>query len=84
MTIAHRVKQLRMHRGWGQSELAERAAIDRTLLSRIESGSTLNPGANVLKGLARTLGCSIDYLVGLYDDYDQAAPVSVAEASKTR
>ena len=84
MTIAQRVKRLRMYRGWDQSELAERAAIDRTLLSRIESGGTLNPGANVLKGLARALGCSIDYLVGLYDDYDQAGPVSVAGASKAR
>jgi transcriptional regulator with XRE-family HTH domain len=84
MTIAHRVKRLRMHRGWDQSELAERAAIDRTLLSRIESGAILNPGANVLKGLARALGCSIDYMVGLYDDYDQAGSVSVAGAAKGR
>jgi transcriptional regulator with XRE-family HTH domain len=84
MTIAQRVKRLRIQRGWEKSELAERAAIDRTLLSRIESGSILNPGANVLKGLARALGCSIDYLVGLYDDYDHAGPVSVAGTSKER
>jgi transcriptional regulator with XRE-family HTH domain len=84
MTIAQRVKRLRIQRGWEKSELAERAAIDRTLLSRIESGSILNPGANVLKGLARTLGCSIDYLVGLYDDYEQSTPPSVAGTSKAR
>jgi transcriptional regulator with XRE-family HTH domain len=76
MTIAQRVKKLRMQRGWDQGTLAERAAIDRTVLSRIESGSTSNPGANVLKGLARAFGCSIDYLVGLYDDTDHA-PVPV-------
>jgi transcriptional regulator with XRE-family HTH domain len=70
MTIAERVKQLRRRRGWTQNELAERASIDRTVLSRIESGVTLNPRANELKGLARALGCSIDFLVGLYDDTD--------------
>jgi transcriptional regulator with XRE-family HTH domain len=77
MTIADRVKQRRAQRGWTQSELAERAQMDRTRLSRIESGCTLNPRANDLKGLARALGCSIDYLVGLYDDTDQATVVAV-------
>ena len=80
MTIGQRVKRLRAQRGWDQGELAERALIDRSLLSRIESGSTLNPGANALKGLARALGCSIDYLVGLYDDNDPSASVKVAVA----
>lgn len=68
MTLGQRVEKLRKERRMNQDELADRADISQGLLSRIERGTTPNPGASVLKGLARTLGCSIDYLVGLYDD----------------
>lgn len=68
MALGKHVKELRDLKGWDQGELASRAKIDRTLVSRIESGHTPNPGVRVLKGLARALGCSIDYLVDLYGE----------------
>ena len=68
MALGERIKERRERRGWSQGELARRAGIDPSLLSRIESGSTTNPGVNALKGLARALQCSIDHLVGLYDE----------------
>jgi len=80
MTLGDRVKQRREHRGWSQAELARRACIDQSLLSRIESGATTNPGINALKGLAKSLQCSIDYLVDLYDE-EQSSLRSLAMVS---
>ena len=68
MTLGQRVEKLRKERKMNQDELADRADISQGLLSRIERGRTPDPGASVLKGLARALGCSIDYLVDLYGD----------------
>jgi transcriptional regulator with XRE-family HTH domain len=68
MTLGERVTQRRERLGWSQGQLARRADIEQSLLSRIESGATANPGINALKALAKALACSIDHLVGLYDD----------------
>lgn len=79
MTLGARVKERREGKGWNQGELARHAKVDRTLVSRIESGETPNPGAKVLKGLARALGCSIDYLVDLYgEDHPSSSSVAVS------
>jgi transcriptional regulator with XRE-family HTH domain len=67
-TLGMRVEFLRKDRKMSQEELAARAHISQGLLSRIERGQTKNPGADVLKGLARALGCSIDFIVGLYEE----------------
>lgn len=72
MTLGKRVENLRKERRMNQDELAQRARISQGLLSRIENGKTSDPGAHVLKGLARALGCSIDYLVGLYEESDHS------------
>jgi transcriptional regulator with XRE-family HTH domain len=68
MNLGARVEAMRKLRGLSQDELAKQAQITQGLLSRIEHDKTRNPGANALKGLARALGVSIDYLVGLYDE----------------
>ena len=78
MALGKRVKELREGKNLNQGELAKRAKIDRTLVSRIESGHTPNPGASVLKGLARALGCSIDYLVDLYGEDHTPSSSSMA------
>lgn len=68
MMLGERVEILRRKRRLNQQELAKAAGMTQGMLSRIERGLTPDPGARVLKGLARALGCSIDYLVGLYDE----------------
>lgn len=80
MTLGQRVKQRREAKGWNKEELARRAGFHASLLTRIESGQVPDPGARVLKGLARALGCSIDYLVDLYGD-DHAVPSSLATST---
>jgi transcriptional regulator with XRE-family HTH domain len=39
-------------------------------IARLESHSKDNPTAHTLRGLARALGVSADYLIGLYTEED--------------
>ena len=62
--IRHRREQL----GMTQQELADAMQMRQTAISRLEHNGVPNPGADVLKRLARALRCSVDWLIGLYDD----------------
>jgi transcriptional regulator with XRE-family HTH domain len=68
MHIGERIKRQRVKRGYTQTELAERSGVKQSLISRLEGGSRDNPSADVLRGLARALGCTTDYLVGMHED----------------
>ena len=70
MHIGERIKRERDKRRYTQAELAERAGVKQSLISRLESGLRTNPGADVVKGLAKALGCTADYLVGMYEEVD--------------
>jgi XRE family transcriptional regulator of biofilm formation len=71
MHIGERVRRLRIERGLTQTELAERANISQAVISRLEADVRRNVNADVLKGLARALGCTTDYLVGMHEDIDR-------------
>lgn len=77
MTFGERVKHRREALKLSQGEVARRAGMAQGLLSRIEAGLTPNPGLQIIKGLAIALRCSIDWLVGLYDD-DPAPALALA------
>lgn len=68
MTIGERIQRLRDQRGLNQADLATRAGVGQSLLSRIERGSRPNPTADILRKLARALGCTTDYLVGMHEE----------------
>jgi transcriptional regulator with XRE-family HTH domain len=70
MHIGERIQRLRAQRGWSQNELAKQAKLYQALISRLENQvqDTLHPEA--LKKLAKTLGVSADYLIGMYEDVD--------------
>ena len=70
MHIGERIKRLRTNRGLTQTELAQRSGVPQSLISRLEGQTRDNPSADVLKRLARTLGCTTDYLVGMYEDME--------------
>jgi transcriptional regulator with XRE-family HTH domain len=70
MHIGRRIKRLRDQHGWSQTELASRSGVLQSLISRLEKGTRSNPSADVLRGLARALGCTTDYLVGMHEDED--------------
>jgi transcriptional regulator with XRE-family HTH domain len=70
MTIGQRIVQMRGRRKLSQADLAERAQIGQSLLSKIEGGSRPNPTAEVLRKLATALGCTTDYLIGMHEETD--------------
>lgn len=66
--IGQRVIELRQARGWGQSELAERAQVAQATISRIENGQRRNPGTETMRRIAQALNVTMDELT--------AAPVA--------
>jgi XRE family transcriptional regulator of biofilm formation len=71
MSIGQRIQRLRVQRNMSQTDLAERSGVKQSLISRIERGSRPNPTADVLRRLARTLGCTTDYLVGMHEQDEE-------------
>lgn len=59
--IAERLKNAREEKGWSQSELSERSGVDRTVISRIESGATLTEKQAVK--LAESLEVGVEWLL---------------------
>lgn len=78
MHIGERIKRLRISRGLTQTELAERAGIPQSLISRLEGQTRDNPSADVLRRLARSLGCTTDYLVGMHEEEESKLLAAVA------
>jgi transcriptional regulator with XRE-family HTH domain len=68
MAIGKKVYQLRVKRKLTQQELAVRAGVSQAIISRLETDDRDNITSDVLKGLARVLGCTTDYLVGMHED----------------
>lgn len=65
-----RVKGLRQEKGWPQPRLADAVRalgvpVAEGEISRIETGAIKNPGLAKLAGLAKALGTSTDYLLGI-------------------
>ena len=78
MLRGDRVRQRREQIGMSQKDLAAKLGMAQTLVSRLERGDNPNPHTELLTRLARALHCSIDWLVGLYDDDPDAALVVAA------
>jgi DNA-binding Xre family transcriptional regulator len=70
-TLGKKVYRLRVERKLTQQELAERAGVSQAIISRLETDDRTNVTSDVLKGLAKVLGCTTDYLVGMHEDEDK-------------
>ncbi len=57
------VKQLREFRHMTQQELAKKARISQTYLSRLEAGERKNPGVKIAQRLAKALGVPVGELL---------------------
>jgi transcriptional regulator with XRE-family HTH domain len=70
MEFRERLRHARERRGWNQNELARYSGVAYAVIHRLEAGvrggDTVSVG--VVKRLARTLGVSVDYLIGMYED----------------
>jgi len=67
-TFGERLIRAREQRGWNQQELAARAGIRYETISRIENGVHKEPRVYVAVALAKALGTTVDYLVGMYEE----------------
>jgi transcriptional regulator with XRE-family HTH domain len=75
-----RVEKMRTRRGLTTQELAEQTGISYQSLWRIERGQHKEPGVFTAAKIARALGCSLDYLVGLYEENTDSEPFAAAGA----
>jgi transcriptional regulator with XRE-family HTH domain len=75
MHIGDRLARQRKTLGLTQQALADKSGVRRSYIALLESHQNDNPTAQALRRLARALGVSIDYLVGLYDEEQEPAGV---------
>jgi transcriptional regulator with XRE-family HTH domain len=61
--VGQRIATLRREHGWSQEQLAAMVPMQRSNLSRIETGETTQPTIFVLVRLARALGVTVDSLL---------------------
>lgn len=66
-TFGARLKRIREVRGWSQQELADKADVPYMTIYRAERAINQEPRISVAVKLARALGVTVDYLVGMYD-----------------
>ena len=69
-SVGERIKTLRLERGYTLRALAQRSGISQGTLSMIENGTRdgENLTARTIRRLAKALGTTTDYLVGMYKD----------------
>ena len=58
MSIGEQIAALRSIYGWTQKQLADKSGLDRTYISRVESGA-ISVGMEVLNKIADALGCEV-------------------------
>ena len=78
MAIGKKVYRLRVERKLTQKELADRAGVSQAIISRLETDDRDNVTSDVLKGLAKVLGCTTDYLVGMHEEEDSEESPALA------
>jgi transcriptional regulator with XRE-family HTH domain len=61
---------MRTKRGWDIQDLVKASGVSYQSLWRIERGQHKEPGVFTAAKIAKALGCSVDYLAGLYEDED--------------
>jgi transcriptional regulator with XRE-family HTH domain len=70
--IGERIKEIRLKRGFSQSELARRAGLTPGFIWQVEVGMK-EPGRRALVGIARALSVSLDELIPINKEEDPHA-----------
>jgi XRE family transcriptional regulator of biofilm formation len=80
-TFGKCVTKMRLRRKLSLEELAKKAGLSYQSLWRIEHGRHKEPGMYTAGRLAKALDCSLDRLIGLYeDDEGETCPTVAALA----
>jgi transcriptional regulator with XRE-family HTH domain len=80
-SFGQRLTRLRDGRQWSQKELARRSGVAYMTIYRLEEGIYEDTRTATAAKLARTLGVSLDVLVGIYaaTTQDGKAPTHVSD-----
>jgi transcriptional regulator with XRE-family HTH domain len=79
MAIGERIKTLRLKKGMSQRELARQAEVRHATLVELETGIRTETRTDIARRIAKVLGVTVDYLVGMYEDEEaQCEPAAVA------
>jgi transcriptional regulator with XRE-family HTH domain len=79
MTIGERIRKRRQELGWSQRELAQRVGTRQATIADLERGAQQETSTSLIRRLARVLGVTSDYLIGMYEDEEsEEQPAAVA------
>ena len=78
MTLGERLKRARENKGWSQRALARQAHVRYATISELENGIRTAMHTDTAKRIARTLGVSVDYLIGTFEEDEDERAVAMA------
>jgi transcriptional regulator with XRE-family HTH domain len=73
MTLGERILILRRRQDMTQQQLAKEAGLNKNTIARLEQRSLKDLGGQSVAKIAKALGTSTDYLLGLSEEEDSAA-----------
>jgi transcriptional regulator with XRE-family HTH domain len=82
MTLGERVKRRRTELGLTQQQVATAAHVPQSLVAALESGKRSEVRSSALRRLARALGVTADWLIGMYEDEDEVLVSPIVGARK--
>lgn len=74
MSLASRLKELRISSGKSLQEVADAVGASKPHLWELERGSSKNPSLELVKNLANYFGVKIDYLAGTDEISSEESP----------
>jgi transcriptional regulator with XRE-family HTH domain len=64
MSLANKIKELRLINGLTQEELAHKAGVTYSTVNLLENGKNTNPNNSTLRCIANALGVTVNELKG--------------------
>jgi transcriptional regulator with XRE-family HTH domain len=74
MTIGERIRKRRQELGWSQRALAQRVSTRQATIADLERGAQKETSTALIRRLAKVLGVTSDWLIGMYEDDEQGDP----------
>lgn len=78
--LGERLRRARESRGWNQRELARRAGVANSAVSRLEGNEAVKPDFDTIVKLAIALECTLDYLAGREEPPNEYEPAGTVDA----
>lgn len=76
--LSQRLAIKRQEKGWSQRELARQAGVSHTIIADVEKGTGRAMSIDAARKIARALGVSVDYLIGTFEEAEDADLAALA------